>query len=159
VACPESALGAGLAGVEVAIRSLGRDGVDPGSVRSVNASPGGFSFGGRDDDQKSDVLDMLAPDERTQSERLSFTADEQATGGYSTVVSPVAPDTGRPTAVDGDDVLEDVDRTARRRTTTSSRCSRDSDSRAVEANGAFDFNANGRFDFDDLVDSFENLSG
>jgi hypothetical protein len=159
VTFPKSAVGGTLAGAEVAILLLGQDGFNTGSVRPVTASAGGFTFGGgRDDNQDPNVIDMIAPDDQTQSEALSFTADEQATVGYRTVVPPVAPGAGQPGDLDGDGAFEDVDGDGSKTYNDVVALFENGDSPAVEASGAFDFNANGRFDFNDIVRLFEELS-
>jgi hypothetical protein len=118
--------------------------------------------GRRDDDQDPNVTDVIAPDEQAQSETLSFTADRQAQSetlsftadrqaavGDRTVVPPVA---------SGALAVEDVDDDGSKTDDDVVALFEISDPPAVEASGAFEFDAIDRFEFNDVVRLFEELS-
>jgi hypothetical protein len=105
--------------------------------------------GRRDDDQDPNVTDVIAPDEQAQSETLSFTADRQAAVGNRTVVPPVA---------SGAVAVEDVDDDGSKTDDDVVTLFEISDPPAVEASGAFEFDAIDRFEFNDVVRLFEEFS-
>ncbi|MCO8246284.1 MULTISPECIES: glucodextranase DOMON-like domain-containing protein [unclassified Haladaptatus] len=79
---PKSVFG-DLTGMRLVPLLLGQDGYSPGRIRPVNATAGGYTFGGgRDDSMNPNVIDLVTPDGVSQSDALAYSADELATIPY-----------------------------------------------------------------------------
>jgi hypothetical protein len=158
---PKAAVGGSLEGTEVAMLLLGQDGSGgggPGNVRLVTETAGGFTFGGgTDGSDDPNVIDLIGAADQPQTEALSYT-DGEPTIEYTQVIGPVSNRAAPPEDLDGDGAFEDVDGDGSKTYNDVVALFENSDSPAVEASGAFDFNANGRFDFNDIVRLFEELS-
>ena len=98
---PASAIDGDVEDMQFAPLLMGDDGFGQGQIRSVAAEQQEWTFGGgRDDEMNPNVIDMITPESVSQSEALSYTADEQARIPY---VPERERDPGTPTAVAGGD--------------------------------------------------------
>ena len=83
VTFPKSAVGGSLDGTELAILLFGADSFQPGRTRRVNTTNSQYFFGGgRDDEMDPKVIDMITPDDITQSEALAYDANQRANVPY-----------------------------------------------------------------------------
>ncbi|SHL18984.1 glucan 1,4-alpha-glucosidase [Haladaptatus paucihalophilus DX253] len=80
---PKSTLDGDLTDMQLVPLLLGQDGYSPGRIRPVNATAGGYTFGGgRDDSMNPNVIDLVTPEGVNQSDALAYSADELATIPY-----------------------------------------------------------------------------
>jgi len=84
VEVPASAVG-DLASAEIATLLLGYDGTNSDYTRMVESSNSEWVFGGAENDNAPQVLDLIAPEGISQSEALAYSASQQASIPFRTV--------------------------------------------------------------------------
>ncbi|WP_330631179.1 glycoside hydrolase family 97 catalytic domain-containing protein [Halocatena halophila] len=79
VTFPKQSVGGALEEAELAVLLFGADGYQSGHVRPVQASNATYLFGGgRDDNMNPNVIDMLTPEDTTQTAVLDYSDTENA---------------------------------------------------------------------------------
>ncbi|WP_256391397.1 glucodextranase DOMON-like domain-containing protein [Natronoarchaeum rubrum] len=71
--------------MHVAPLMLGFDGFGPGQVRTVESEASQHKFGGEENENASNVIDLITPDGTSQSDALAYSSDSVATIPYLSV--------------------------------------------------------------------------
>lgn len=74
---PQDAIG-DIEAMEIAPLMLAYDGYGPGQVRTVESEAGQHKFGGAKNENAPNVIDLIAPDGKSQSDALSYSSDSKA---------------------------------------------------------------------------------